>query len=142
MVFTKSLREGVRRGRIRCSVRIWQSPRVRVGARYPMEEGAIEIDSIVTEEGPHPADEIGALISRCGACAARFLGIAGDIADCRIELRDRDRELIGRTGVHGIDLAPRPPRRNCTRARTNDCHAPARARRRPASGRPCRRAPS
>lgn len=46
MVFTKRLRQGVRRGEITCSVRIWQSPRVRVGARYPMEEGWIEIDSI------------------------------------------------------------------------------------------------
>jgi hypothetical protein len=46
MVFTKRLREGVRRGDITCSVRIWQSARVRVGGRYPMEEGEIEIDSI------------------------------------------------------------------------------------------------
>jgi hypothetical protein len=46
VVFTKRLREGVRSGAITCSVRIWQSPRVRVGARYPMEEGSIEIDSI------------------------------------------------------------------------------------------------
>ena len=46
MVFTKRLREGVRRGEITCSVRIWQRPRVTVGARYPMDEGAIEIDSI------------------------------------------------------------------------------------------------
>ena len=46
MVFTKRLREGVRRGEITCSVRIWQRPHVSVGARYPMEEGSIEIDSI------------------------------------------------------------------------------------------------
>jgi len=46
MVFTKRLREGVRRGDITCSVRIWQSPRVKVGGRYPMDEGAIEVDSI------------------------------------------------------------------------------------------------
>lgn len=46
MVFTKSLREGVRRGRIRCSVRIWQRPRVRVGGRYPMDEGHVVVDSI------------------------------------------------------------------------------------------------
>ncbi len=46
MVFTKRLREGVRSGAITCSVRIWQSPRVRAGARYPMEEGSLEIDSI------------------------------------------------------------------------------------------------
>jgi hypothetical protein len=46
MVFTKRLREGVRQGRITVSVRIWQSPRVKVGGRYKMDEGEIEIDSI------------------------------------------------------------------------------------------------
>ena len=47
MLFTKRLREGVRRGDITCSVRIWMRPRVTVGVRYRMEEGAIEVDSIV-----------------------------------------------------------------------------------------------
>ena len=46
MVFTKRLREGIRRGETTCSVRIWMSPRVRVGGRYRMEEGEIEVDSI------------------------------------------------------------------------------------------------
>jgi hypothetical protein len=46
MVFTKRLREGVRRGEITCSVRIWQRPRVKAGNRYRMEEGEIEIESI------------------------------------------------------------------------------------------------
>ena len=46
MVFTRRLREGVRQGRITLSVRIWHSPRVKVGNRYRMEEGEIEIDSI------------------------------------------------------------------------------------------------
>src|SRR6516164_5756984 len=46
MMFTKRLREGVRRGEITCSVRIWTRPRVTVGARYSMEGGAIEVDSI------------------------------------------------------------------------------------------------
>jgi hypothetical protein len=46
MMFAKRLREGVRRGEITCSVRIWLSPRVRVGGRYRMEEGQIEVDSI------------------------------------------------------------------------------------------------
>ena len=46
MVFTKRLRDGVRSGEITCSVRIWMSPRARVGGRYPMEEGEIEVDSI------------------------------------------------------------------------------------------------
>jgi hypothetical protein len=46
MVFTKRLREGVRRGEITCSVRMWERPHVRVGGRYRMEEGEIEIDSM------------------------------------------------------------------------------------------------
>src|SRR6185436_20827001 len=46
MVFTKRLREGVRRGRIRCSIRIWQYPHVKVGGRYAMDEGQIEVESI------------------------------------------------------------------------------------------------
>jgi hypothetical protein len=46
MLFTKRLREGVRRGAITCSVRIWGRPRVQVGRRYRMEEGEIEVDSI------------------------------------------------------------------------------------------------
>jgi hypothetical protein len=46
MMFTKRLREGVRRGEITCSVRIWVRPCVTVGARYRMEEGEIEIDSM------------------------------------------------------------------------------------------------
>lgn len=46
MLFTKRLRAGVRRGEITCSVRIWARPHVKVGARYRMEEGEIEVDSI------------------------------------------------------------------------------------------------
>ena len=46
MIFAKQLREGVRRGEITCSVRIWQSPRVKVGRIYPMEEGHILVESI------------------------------------------------------------------------------------------------
>jgi hypothetical protein len=46
MVFTKRLRDGVRRGRIKCSVRIWKSPHVKVGGRYQMDDGHIVVDSI------------------------------------------------------------------------------------------------
>ena len=46
MQFTKKLRERVRRGEITSSVRIWMRPHVRVGGRYRMEEGEIEVDSI------------------------------------------------------------------------------------------------
>jgi hypothetical protein len=46
MVFTKRLRDGIRRGRIRCSVRIWTRPHVKVGGRYQMDEGHVVVDSI------------------------------------------------------------------------------------------------
>lgn len=46
MVFTKRLREAVKSGDITCSVRIWIRPHVKVGGRYPMEEGEIEVVSI------------------------------------------------------------------------------------------------
>jgi len=46
MVFTKRLREGIRRGRIRCTIRIWMSPRVKVGGRYAMDDGHVVVDSI------------------------------------------------------------------------------------------------
>ncbi len=46
MVFAKRLREGVIRGEITMSIRIWTSPHVKAGNRYRMGEGAIEIDSI------------------------------------------------------------------------------------------------
>jgi hypothetical protein len=48
MTFTKRLREGVREGRITCSVRIWTRPHVIAGNRYRMDEGEIEIDSITS----------------------------------------------------------------------------------------------
>ena len=46
MVFTKRLRDGVRRGRIRCSVRVWTSPHVKAGGHYAMDDGQIVVDSI------------------------------------------------------------------------------------------------
>ena len=47
MIFTKRLRDGVRRGEITCSVRIWQRPHVKVGNRYAMEDGQIEVDGVL-----------------------------------------------------------------------------------------------
>lgn len=66
-MFTKRLREGVRRGEITCSVRIWTRPHVRVGNRYRMEEGEIEIDSIE----PIGFDDITPALAR----ASGFLGV-------------------------------------------------------------------
>jgi hypothetical protein len=54
VVFTKRLRERIRRGTIRCSIRIWTHPHVKVGGRYPMDDGHIVVDSIA----PIDVDEI------------------------------------------------------------------------------------
>ena len=43
MMFAKPLRERVRSGEITTSVRIWQRPNVRVGGRYPLLDGHIEV---------------------------------------------------------------------------------------------------
>jgi hypothetical protein len=47
VIFTKRLRDGVRHGVITCSIRIWQRPHVAPGRRYRMDEGEIEVDSIL-----------------------------------------------------------------------------------------------
>jgi hypothetical protein len=46
MQFAKRLREPVMRGEITCSVRIWQAPHVKVGGRYALGPGFIEVTSI------------------------------------------------------------------------------------------------
>ncbi len=46
MVFARHLRDSVRSGRIRCSVRIWTRPHVKAGGRYRMDDGHIVVDSI------------------------------------------------------------------------------------------------
>jgi hypothetical protein len=46
MQFAKPLREKVRRGEVKCSVRIWMRPHVKVGGRYAMGGGHIEVSSI------------------------------------------------------------------------------------------------
>jgi hypothetical protein len=43
MTFTKRLREPIMRGEITCSVRIWRRPHVKVGGRYRLGPGAIEV---------------------------------------------------------------------------------------------------
>ena len=46
MLFAKQLRDGIRRGRIKCTVRVWMSPRVKVGGRYAMDDGSVVVDSV------------------------------------------------------------------------------------------------
>jgi hypothetical protein len=55
--FTKRLREPIMRGEITCSVRIWHSPRVKAGGRYPLGDGNVEVTSIkqITQKQITPA---------------------------------------------------------------------------------------
>ncbi len=46
MMFAKPLREPVMRGEVTCSVRIWQRAHVRIGGRYPLGAGAIEVTGL------------------------------------------------------------------------------------------------
>ena len=46
MQFIERLREPVKRGEVTLSVRIWQSPRVKVGGRYRLAPGCIVVRSI------------------------------------------------------------------------------------------------
>ncbi|HEX5006231.1 MAG TPA: hypothetical protein VFV70_03905 [Hyphomonadaceae bacterium] len=46
MQFTKRLRAPIMAGEVTCSVRIWQRPHVKVGGRYRLGAGAIEVTSI------------------------------------------------------------------------------------------------
>jgi len=45
-MFARRLREKVMRGEITCSVRVWRRAHVKVGGRYPLGPGAIEVTSL------------------------------------------------------------------------------------------------
>jgi hypothetical protein len=44
--FSQELRSEVLTGRITVSFRLWRRPKVKVGGRYPVEAGAIEVDAV------------------------------------------------------------------------------------------------
>lgn len=58
MVFAKQLRDGIRRGRIKCTVRVWMSPRVKAGGRYAMDDGSIVVESIGKITRRHITDDL------------------------------------------------------------------------------------
>jgi len=47
MQFTKKLREPIKSGEVKTSIRIWKRPHVKVGGRYKLEEGHIVVTSMV-----------------------------------------------------------------------------------------------
>lgn len=46
MEFSQELRADVLTGRITVSFRLWRRPKVKVGSRYRVEAGQIEVDSV------------------------------------------------------------------------------------------------
>ena len=73
-MFAKPLRERVMRGEIKCSVRVWLRPRVKVGGRYPLGPGAVHVSS-VREIAPDDVTE--ALAQRSGfASVADLMAMA------------------------------------------------------------------
>jgi len=109
MVFSKRLREGVRRGEITCSVRIWTRPHVLVGGRYPMEEGAIVVDSIEPIGFPDITPEL--------ARASGFLGVL-DLLKVAKHGRGNNIYLI-RFHYIGPKRPMRPVRRTRTKSQSN-----------------------
>lgn len=62
MMFAKPLRERVRSGEITTSVRIWQTPRVRIGGRYPLLDGFVEVTRLQEVD----LDDVTEAIARAG----------------------------------------------------------------------------
>jgi hypothetical protein len=68
MQFIKALRDRIQSGEITCSIRIWQRPHVKVGGRYSLPPGQIEVTSLMEMS---IADVTPALARRSG-----FTGLA------------------------------------------------------------------
>lgn len=74
MLFQRRFHERIRSGDLRCTLRIWQRPHVKVGGRYRLGDGAIVVDKIreTTLDDITPA-----VARRCGfASLAEALKIA------------------------------------------------------------------
>lgn len=105
MIFTKRLRDGVRRGEITCSIRIWQRPHVTIGKRYRMEGGEIEIDSILpisfADITPELARESG---SRASSTCSRSpgMGLARTCIWCASTSSRKRRRYLDPRFVRGI----------------------------------------
>lgn len=59
--FTKRLRAPIMAGKITCTVRIWRNLRVKVGGRYPLGGGHVEVTRIQHVDLSDITDEIARL---------------------------------------------------------------------------------
>ena len=62
--FTKRLREPIARGEVTCTIRIWRGLRVKLGGRYPVGAGHVEVTRIQHVDLGDITDEM--------ACASGF----------------------------------------------------------------------
>jgi hypothetical protein len=46
MTFTKRLHDPIKRGDVTCTIRIWRGPHVKVGGRYKLGGGFVEVKKI------------------------------------------------------------------------------------------------
>lgn len=58
MMFRKDLRARVRAGAISRSVRIWRSPQVRIGGRYPLLDGHIAVTGLTEIDADDITNEL------------------------------------------------------------------------------------
>lgn len=56
--FTKRLRARIMRGEITCTVRIWRNLRVKIGGRYPLGGGHVEVTRIQQVDREDITEEI------------------------------------------------------------------------------------
>jgi hypothetical protein len=63
VVFAKQLRDGIRRGEITRTIRIWQRCHVKVGGRYQLGDGHVVVGAIVPIA---LADITGSMARQCG----------------------------------------------------------------------------
>jgi len=114
MQFTKRLRPAVMAGEITTSIGIWQKPHVKVGGRYPMGAGHIEVTSM----REIAMDDVTAPLARASGFdgVVDLLKTAKHGAGERIYLID----FVYREGRPNINVprpssAPRGPRRSASR---------------------------
>lgn len=101
MQFEKRLRPGIRDGSITCTVRIWKNLRVRVGGRYKMEDGEIEVDSITPIGLPDITPQL--------ALASGFAGVLDLLKTAKHGSGDK---------IYLIHFHYIPPKRRASRARS------------------------
>lgn len=95
MQFMKALRDRIRAGEITSTVRLWQSPRVRVGGRYALSPGVIEVTKLRELSLPDVTPEL-----------ARRTGFSGVVELLKIAKHGAGRR------VFLVDFRYLPPKRS------------------------------